>query len=87
MKRGEVYSIKPPPMLAANVFLKGHRVRVEVSSSNFPTYARSLNTVRSPYTSTEYDVANNQVLHGPGRLSRITLPVVALPERRLRAPG
>jgi putative CocE/NonD family hydrolase len=86
MRRGEVYAIKPPPMLAANVFLKGHRIRVEVSSSNFPSYARNLNTVRDPYTSTEYDTAINQVLHGPKQLSRITLPVVTLPERRPRAP-
>ncbi|HVY89485.1 MAG TPA: CocE/NonD family hydrolase, partial [Hyphomonadaceae bacterium] len=41
---GEVYPVKPPPMLAANVFLKGHRIRIEISSSNFPTYARNLNT-------------------------------------------
>jgi putative CocE/NonD family hydrolase len=86
MRRGEIYAIKPPPMLAANVFLKGHRIRVEISSSNFPSYARNLNTVRNPYTSTEYDTAVNQVLHGPKQLSRITLPVVALPDRRPRAP-
>jgi putative CocE/NonD family hydrolase len=86
MRRGDVYSIKPPPMLAANVFLKGHRIRVEVSSSNFPSYARNLNTVRNPYTETEYETAINQVLHGPGQPSRITLPVVTLPERRPRAP-
>ncbi|HEY7799162.1 MAG TPA: CocE/NonD family hydrolase [Hyphomonadaceae bacterium] len=86
MRRGEIYSIKPPPMLAANAFLKGHRIRVEVSSSNFPSYARNLNTVRNPYTETEYETAINQVLHGPKQLSRITLPIVTLPERRPRAP-
>ena len=86
MKRGEVYSIRPPPMLAANVFLKGHRVRIEVSSSNFPAYARNLNTVRNPYTSTDVQIANNQVLHGPQQLSHITLPVVVLPARTPRAP-
>jgi predicted acyl esterase len=67
-------------MLAANVFLKGHRVRVEVSSSNFPAYARNLNTAGNPYTTTETAVAANSVLHGPAALSRIELPVVALPE-------
>ena len=73
-------------MLAANVFLKGHRIRVEVSSSNFPSYARNLNTVRNPYTETDYETAINQVMHGPQQPSRITLPIVALPERRPRAP-
>src|SRR5690606_17969802 len=86
MKRGEVYNITPPPMLAANVFRKGHRVRVEVSSSNFPAYARNLNTVRDPYTSTDFEVAHNQVLHGPDRPSRITLPVATLPARVPQTP-
>ena len=81
MKPGEIYRISPPAMLAANVFKKRHRVRVELSSSNFPSYARNLNTAADPYTSVETRVAANQVLHGPGRLSKITLPVVTLPPK------
>ena len=77
MKPGEIYRIAPPPMLVANVFLKGHRVRVEVSSSNFPSYARNLNTAHDPYTSTELVVARNSVVSGPGTLSKIVLPVAA----------
>ena len=75
MKPGEVYRLAPPAMLAANVFLKGHRVRLEVSSSHFPSYARNLNTAADPYTSVETRVAANQVVHGAGRLSKISLPV------------
>lgn len=82
MKPGEIYSIAPPPMLVANVFQKGHRVRIEVSSSNFPTYARNLNMSANPYTSTETRIARNEVLHGPGHPSRIILPVVkGLPQQ------
>jgi len=77
MKPGEIYRIAPSPMLVANVFLKGHRVRVEVSSSNFPSYARNLNTAHDPYTSTELVVARNSVVNGPGKLSKIVLPVAA----------
>ena len=80
MKSGEVYSIAPPPMLASNVFLKGHSVRIEVSSSNFPTYARNLNTAGDPYTTTETRTAGNRVIHGPGKLSKIMLPIAKLPE-------
>ncbi|WP_373006251.1 CocE/NonD family hydrolase [Hyphomonas sp.] len=80
LSEGETYAITPPPMLAGNVFLKGHRVRVEVSSSNFPTYARSLNTAGDPHTTIETAVATNAVHHGPMALSRVELPVVALPE-------
>ena len=80
MKPGETYAIRPPPMLVANVFQQGHSIRVEVSSSNFPTYARNLNTANDPYTSTEVRIANNQVLHGPaGKASLIILPVATLP--------
>ena len=76
MKPGEFYRVAPPAMLAANVFLKGHRVRIEVSSSNFPSYARSLNTANDPYTSTAIAIARNTVAHGGARLSKISLPVV-----------
>jgi hypothetical protein len=79
MQPGKTYRVALPPMLAANVFRKGHRVRIEVSSSNFPNYARNLNTGADPYTSTEFQTATNRVLHGPDQLSRITLPVVTLP--------
>jgi putative CocE/NonD family hydrolase len=87
MKAGETYRITPPPMLVANVFLKGHRVRIEVSSSNFPSYARNLNTANDPYTSTEVAVARNTVAGGAGRLSKVTLPVVELPLGSNRAAG
>ena len=79
MKAGEIYRIAPPAMLVGNVFRQGHRVRLEVSSSNFPSYARNLNTALDPYTSTEVAVARNTVVSGAGRLSRVTLPVVTLP--------
>ena len=82
MMPGEIYRIAPPPMLVANVFLKGHRVRIEVSSSNFPSYARNLNTANDPYTSSEVAVARNTVVSGTGKLSKIALPVVKLPGGR-----
>ena len=77
MKPGEIYQIAPPPMLVANVFLKGHRVRVEVSSSNFPSYARNLNTAQDPYTSSQVAVARNSVVSGPSKLSKLVMPVAA----------
>ena len=75
MKTGETYRITPPPMLVANTFQKGHSIRVEISSSNFPTYARNLNTAEDPYTSTKMQVATNLLVHGPAKASRIILPV------------
>ena len=66
-------------MLVANTFLKGHSIRVEISSSNFPTYARNLNTAEDPYTSTKMQTATNLLVHGPAKLSRIILPVATKP--------
>ena len=79
MKPGETYAITPPPMLVANTFLKGHSIRVEISSSNFPAYARNLNTAEDPYTSTKMQTATNLLVHGPAKLSRIILPVATKP--------
>lgn len=75
MKPGVTYAISPPPMLVANTFLKGHSIRIEVSSSNFPTYARNLNTADDPYTSTASRAARNEVRHGSAFPSRIILPL------------
>ena len=80
MTRGETYRISPPAMLVANVFLKGHRIRVEVSSSNFPSYARNLNTADDPYTTTRFSLARNSVMSRAGRSSRVVLPLAAQAE-------
>ncbi|MCC7365569.1 MAG: CocE/NonD family hydrolase [Dehalococcoidia bacterium] len=60
----------------ANVFKAGHRVRVEVSSSNFPRFDRNLNTGRPVATDAEARVATNTVFHDTGRPSHIVLPVI-----------
>jgi putative CocE/NonD family hydrolase len=75
MKDGEVYKIAVPPMITANTFKKGHRVRLEVSSSNFPRYDRNLNTGGNNFDETKAVVARNSVHHSAKYLSRIRLPV------------
>lgn len=76
MKPAEIYRVEMPLMFAANVFRKGHRIRVEISSSNFPNYARNLNTKDNPYTSAKFVRVRNGVRHGGEYPSRIVLPVV-----------
>lgn len=63
--------------VTSNVFLQGHRIRVEVSSSNFPRFARNTNTggVIAEDSADQAVVAVNQVLHGPDHPSRLVLPV------------
>jgi putative CocE/NonD family hydrolase len=63
-------------LATSNVFLKGHRIRVEVSSSNFPRFDRNLNTGKSAADSAEIVKATNTVLHDADHPSAIVLPVV-----------
>ena len=58
-------------------FQKGHRIRVEVSSSSFPKYVRNLNTGGNNVDESEGVVATNVVYRSPGRLSYLVLPVVS----------
>jgi putative CocE/NonD family hydrolase len=75
MEPGEVYKLAFAPMITANTFLKGHRVRIEVSSSNFPRYGRNLNTGGNNYDESEPVVARNRIHHSARHPSRIRLPV------------
>jgi putative CocE/NonD family hydrolase len=76
MEEGGVYKIEITPMVTSNTFKKGHRVRVEISSSNFPRYDRNLNTGGNNWDETEPVKATNVVHHSPEHPSRIRLPVV-----------
>ncbi len=58
-----------------NVFGAGHRIRLEISSSNFPRLDRNLNTSRRGADSATLQVAEQQVFHDSARPSRLVLPV------------
>ena len=77
MEEGEVYKIDLTPMSTSNYFKKGHRIRIEVSSSNFPRFARNLNTGGNNYDEKEGIVAHNKIHHSKAYPSQITLPIVA----------
>jgi len=57
----------------SHVFLAGHAIRLEISSSNFPKYARNLNTGQNNYTTTATQVAEQQVCHSGGCASALLL--------------
>jgi predicted acyl esterase len=76
MERGVVYQLPVSPMSTSNHFAAGHRIRIEVSSSNFPRFTRNLNTGGRNYDETEWVVAHNQVYHSREYPSQIRLPVV-----------
>ncbi len=76
MEPGEVYEVALGPLATANVFGAGHRLRIEVSSSNFPRYDRNLNTGGNNYDESQWRVARNAVHHSAEHPSRIVLPVL-----------
>ncbi|MCZ2151432.1 MAG: CocE/NonD family hydrolase [Bryobacterales bacterium] len=63
----------------ANVFQPGHRIRVDVTSSNFPQYDRNPNTGEDLGASGTVRVARQTVFHSSAAKSHIVLPVVSLP--------
>jgi uncharacterized protein len=77
-----VYALRLDLWATANVFLPGHRIRLEVSSSNFPRFARNSNTggaIASEAASeaaSDYRPAVNRVFHDAAHPSRLILPVI-----------
>lgn len=76
MKAGEVYKVDLTPMSTSNYFAPGHRIRIEVSSSNFPRFERNLNTGGNNYDESQGVVAHNTIHHSTKYPSQIRLPMV-----------
>ncbi|WP_405539581.1 CocE/NonD family hydrolase [Streptomyces sp. NBC_00075] len=82
MQPGNIYEVTVDLAVTSNVFLPGHRIRLEVSSSNFPRYNVNTNTGGIIAQETEADMitAVNRLHHGPVHPSRLTLPVIDRPD-------
>ena len=76
MVPGEVYQVTVRMYPTSNVFKKGHRVRVDVSSSNFPRFDVNPNTGEPLNRNRRVLTAVNTIHHAAGRPSRIVLPVI-----------
>lgn len=76
MQKGKVYKVDLTPMSTSNYFKKGHRIRIEISSSNFPRFARNLNTGGTNYDESKGVVAHNKVHHSDTYPSQIRLPII-----------
>ena len=74
----ETYAAKIQLWETSNVFKKGHRLRVHLTSSNFPRFNRNLNSGKAMADETEQDihVANQVVLHDARHPSSLLLPVI-----------
>ncbi len=76
MEPGKVYKVTLQPMTTSNYFEAGHRIRIEISSSNFPRFDRNMNTGGNNYDEVKGIVAHNSVHHSQRYPSQITLSVV-----------
>jgi uncharacterized protein len=75
-KPGETYHITLDLLATSNVFLAGHKLRLEVSSSNFPRFDRNMNTGEEQAHATRMVKATNVVYHDRARPSALIVPVV-----------
>ena len=72
----QVYKYDIGLVAISNVFKKGHQIRVEVGSSNFPRCDRNPNTGKEPWEEPEPVPALQTICHTTRHPSHLTLPVV-----------
>ena len=80
MEKDRVYKVTLQPMTTSNYFAAGHRLRIEVSSSNFPRFDRNLNTGGRNYEEVTGVVAHSAVHHSTRYPSSLTISVVRKPQ-------
>jgi putative CocE/NonD family hydrolase len=76
MEKDKVYKVDMSPMSTSNMFKKGHRIRIEISSSNFPRFDRNLNTGGNNFDEKVGVVAHNLIFHSAQYPSQLRLPIV-----------
>ena len=76
---GKVYEYTVDLWSTSNVFKKGHSIRLEVSSSNFPHFDRNMNTAKHPSQESNPVVALQHIYHDRSHPSRLVLPVIPRP--------
>ena len=75
-KPGEIYHLKIDVWSTSNVFLSGHRLRLEISGSNFPRFDRNLNTGEEQAHATRMVTATNTIYHDRQHPSALILPMI-----------
>jgi hypothetical protein len=76
MEAGKVYKVALQPLTTSNYFAAGHRLRIEISSSNFPRFDRNMNTGGNNYDEITGVVAHNVVHHSKQYPSQVTITVL-----------
>jgi putative CocE/NonD family hydrolase len=86
MESGKVYKVALQPLTTSNYFEAGHRLRIEISSSNFPRFDRNLNTGGNNFDEATGVVAHNVVHHSRQYPSQLTVTVVRRPQSSAAQP-
>ena len=76
MEKNKVYKVDLTPMVTSNYFPAGHKIRIEVSSSNFPRFDRNLNTGGNNYNESKGIIVENKIHHSKQYPSVIKLPFI-----------
>jgi putative CocE/NonD family hydrolase len=73
LEPGQIYRLHIRPFDTANVFKKGHRIRLDISSSNFPRFDVNPNTGEALGANRRWRVVDNTVYHNPEHPSALSL--------------
>jgi len=73
---GTIYELTLQNLITSNVFLQGHRIRLQISASFTPNFSRNLQSGKSEVNSNEMKKAHIRVVHDAKHLSQVVLPLV-----------
>jgi len=76
MVPGRIYEIEIEPFATANLFRRGHRIRLDIASSNFPKYDVNPNSGEPDGCADHKRIATNRLYLDPTHPSHILLPIV-----------
>ena len=77
---GKIYELRLENLITSNVFLRGHRLRLQISASFTPNFSRNLQSGKSEVNSAEMKKAHIRVFHDAAHPSQVRLPLVSIPE-------
>jgi putative CocE/NonD family hydrolase len=75
---GKIYELKLENLITSNVFLQGHRIRLQISATFTPNFSRNLQSGKSEVNSAETKTAHIHLFHDTAHPSQVVLPVIPL---------
>ena len=78
IKPNKIYKYKFPLWETSNLFKKGHKIRIEISSSNFPRFDRNLNTGKFVFDDDEIKTSTQKIFHNKHHPSHVIFPIIPI---------